>query len=130
MTVCNVPIFKESLIISDISFQCQHQRMGLTKQLGEHMLGSSHSTKGAAGELSDKQALKEALKLAKHKGGLRVCIVGAEQTFTVYRPWQAGPPGDGLCGHQAAGGLPGLADQAQHQEDQVELMEQNMDFLD
>ena len=57
--------------------------MGLTKQLGEHMLGSSHSTKGAAGELSDKQALKEALKLAKHKGGLRVCIVGAEQTFTL-----------------------------------------------
>ena len=83
MTVCNVAIFKESLTISDISFQCQHQRMGLTKQLGEHMLGSSHSTKGAAGELSDKQALKEALKLAKHKGGLRVCIVGAEQTFTL-----------------------------------------------
>ena len=128
MTLCNVPIFKERLITSDISFQCQHQRMGLTKQLGEHMLGSSHSTKEAAGELSDKQALKEALKLAKHKGGLRVCIVGAEQTFTVYRPWQAGPPGDGLCGHQAAGGLPGLADQAQYQEDQVELMEQIMEF--
>ena len=59
-------------MISAISFQCQHQRMGLTKQLGEQMLGSSHSAKGAAGELSDKQALKEALKLAKHKGGLRV----------------------------------------------------------
>ena len=111
--------------------------MGLTKQLGEHMLGSSHSTKGAAGELSDKQALKEALKLDKHKGGLRVCIVESEQTFTLigfyswfHRPWQAGPPGDGLRGHQAAGGLQGLADQAQHQEDQVELMEQNMDFFD
>ena len=84
MTLCNVALFKESLIISDISFQYQHQRMGLTKQLGEHMLGSSHSTKGAAGELSDKQALKEALKLAKHKGGLRVCIVAAELTFTIF----------------------------------------------
>ena len=72
MTVCNVPIFKEFIITSDISFQCQHQRMGLTKQLGEQMLGASHSAKGAAGELSDKQALKEALKLAKHKGGLSV----------------------------------------------------------
>ena len=110
--------------------------MGLTKQLGEQMLGASHSAKGAAGELSDKQALKEALKLAKHKGGLRVWVWA--QTFIILvswflfslRPGQAGPPGDGLRGHQAAGGLPGLADQAQYQEDQVELMEQNMEFLD
>ena len=110
--------------------------MGLTKQLGEQMLGASHSAKGAAGELSDKQALKEALKLAKHKGGLRVWVWA--QTFIILvswflfspRPGQAGPPGDGLRGHQAAGGLPGLADQAQYQEDQVELTEQNMEFLD
>ena len=97
MTVCNVPIFKESLIISVNIFQCQLQRMGLTKQLGEHMLGSSHSTKGAAGELSDKQALKEALKLAKHKGGLRACIVRAELMFTYWflfpQTWASWTPG-------------------------------------
>ena len=43
--------------------------MGRAKQLGGELLGSS-SKKGekSSGEMSDTKAMKEALKLAKHKG--------------------------------------------------------------
>ena len=48
--------------------------MGRAKQLGGELLGSSgkkdKSEKGSA-EMSDTKALKEALKLAKHKGDHR-----------------------------------------------------------
>ena len=42
--------------------------MGMAKHLGGDLLSSGRKNDKQTGEMSDSKALKEALKLAKHKG--------------------------------------------------------------
>ena len=44
--------------------------MNMAKHLGGELLGNKKDKTGGSSNMSDKQALKEALKFAKHKGEL------------------------------------------------------------